>query len=59
MDPWATSLEFMDNMASIMRNSILCAIGTVKVETNTASPYVLIFAVIGSFTEPSSCPDTP
>ncbi|XP_074620778.1 uncharacterized protein LOC141879398 isoform X2 [Acropora palmata] len=30
MDPWATSLEFMDDMAAIMRNSILCAIGTVK-----------------------------
>jgi len=29
MDPWATSIEFMDHMASIMRNSILCAIGTV------------------------------
>ncbi|KAK2567754.1 L-tyrosine decarboxylase [Acropora cervicornis] len=30
MDPWPTSLEFMDDMAAIMRNSILCAIGTVK-----------------------------
>ncbi|KAJ7389684.1 hypothetical protein OS493_029576 [Desmophyllum pertusum] len=29
LDPWATSLKFMDNMAAIMRNSILCAIGTV------------------------------
>ncbi|KAJ7356273.1 hypothetical protein OS493_026030 [Desmophyllum pertusum] len=29
MDPWATSLEFMDDMAAIMRNGILCAIGTV------------------------------
>ncbi|XP_015748257.1 PREDICTED: uncharacterized protein LOC107328056 [Acropora digitifera] len=28
MDPWATSLEFLDNMAAIMRNSILCAIGS-------------------------------
>ncbi|XP_068716270.1 uncharacterized protein [Montipora foliosa] len=29
MDPWATSIEFLDNMAVIMRNTILCAIGTV------------------------------
>lgn len=29
MDPWATSMEFMDDMAAIVRNSILCAIGTV------------------------------
>ncbi|KAL9973863.1 hypothetical protein ACROYT_G020369 [Oculina patagonica] len=30
MDPWATSVDFLDDLASIMRNSILCAIGTVK-----------------------------
>ncbi|XP_068718076.1 uncharacterized protein [Montipora capricornis] len=30
MDPWATSLEFMEDMAAIMRNSILCAIGRVQ-----------------------------
>lgn len=30
MDPWATSVEFLDDLASIMRNSILCAIGRVK-----------------------------
>lgn len=30
MDPWATSVDFMDDLASIMRNSILCAIGKVK-----------------------------
>ncbi|XP_067020489.1 uncharacterized protein [Acropora muricata] len=29
MDPWAKSLTFLDNMAAMMRNSILCAIGTV------------------------------
>lgn len=30
MDPWATSVDFLDDLAAIMRNSILCAIGTVK-----------------------------
>ena len=34
MDPWATSMEFMDDMAAIMRNSILCAIGTVSGMSN-------------------------
>ena len=29
MDPWATSVDFMDDLTSIMRNSILCAIGRV------------------------------
>lgn len=34
MDPWATSMEFMDDMGAIMRNSILCAIGTVSGMSN-------------------------
>lgn len=29
LDPWSTSLEFMDDFADIMRNAILNAIGTV------------------------------
>lgn len=31
LDPWSTSLEFMDDFADIMRNTILNAIGTVSV----------------------------
>jgi len=30
MDALATSMEFLDDLASIMRNAILCAIGTVS-----------------------------
>ncbi|KAL9973865.1 hypothetical protein ACROYT_G020371 [Oculina patagonica] len=29
LDPWSTSMEFMDDLAGIMRNTILNAIGTV------------------------------
>jgi len=36
MDPWATSMEFMDDMGAIMRNSILCAVGTVSGMSNEA-----------------------
>lgn len=31
LDPWSTSLEFMDDFADIMRNTILNAIGKVSV----------------------------
>ena len=30
MDPWVTSLDFMDHVSSVMRNTILCAIGRVR-----------------------------
>ncbi|KAJ7356264.1 hypothetical protein OS493_026021 [Desmophyllum pertusum] len=30
MDPWGTSVDFLNHLAGIMRNSVLCAIGTVK-----------------------------
>ena len=30
LDPWSTSMEFMDDLAGIMRNAILNAIGTVS-----------------------------
>ena len=30
LDPWSTSMEFMDDLAGIMRNTILNAIGTVS-----------------------------
>ena len=31
LDPWSTSMEFMDDLASIMRNAVLNAIGTVRI----------------------------
>ena len=30
MDPWSTSIEFVDDLAAVMRNTILNAIGTVS-----------------------------
>ena len=30
LDPWSTSMEFIDDLAGIMRNAILNAIGTVS-----------------------------
>lgn len=30
MDPWSTSMEFVDDLAAVMRNTILNAIGTVS-----------------------------
>ena len=33
MDPWSTSTEFLDELAAVMRNSILCAIGRVSPDT--------------------------
>ena len=29
MDPWSTSTDFIDELAAVMRNAILCAIGSV------------------------------
>ena len=30
MDPWSTSVEFMDELAYVMRNAILNAVGRVR-----------------------------
>lgn len=30
LDPWSTSLDFVDDMAAILRNATLNAIGTVS-----------------------------
>ena len=41
MDPWATSTEFMKRMASVIRNSILCAVGRVRANSDVIKLQVL------------------
>ena len=43
MDPWATSVGFLNDLAAIMRNSVLCAIGTVIPTT------ILMFRITRAF----------
>ena len=31
LDPWSSSMDFMDDLAAIMRNTVLNAIGTVSI----------------------------
>ena len=45
MDPWSTSTDFLDDLASVMRNTILCAIGTVSTLHNI-SLFLLQLAIV-------------
>ena len=42
MDPWSTSMEFVDDLAAVMRNTILNAIGTVSMTKDS----VIVFCEV-------------
>ena len=57
MDPWATSTEFLDDLAAIMRNSILCAIGSVRPRPYVSNMQVVYYRVFCCVFVPVICQD--